>query len=286
MSPSGVASAVQPAFQASHSLPLRNPARVPAVALRGGPRMSAAKTGRKVLVINTKGGGHAVIGPHLAESLLAAGHAVHLLQVGPESTKGPFARYRALADNHPDHFSLSYGDVSEESVPVNTFDAVYDNNAKDVDDVKAVISAGKAGAEVFYVSSAGAYAYNPALAPHLVGDSAKGPTIDVENALRANGVSSACFRPIYIIGPGSAKREYTDFFFDRIVRDRPLPIPGTGAEFTSITVRSFNFSQYLNHSWVIILSLALIFACSCVSHGIDLRSQYLTLFPFSREHQF
>jgi nucleoside-diphosphate-sugar epimerase len=233
-------SAMQPAFQVSLALPLRNATSVPAVTSRRLRMSAAAETGRKVLVINTKGGGHAVIGPHLAESLLAAGNAVHLLQVGPESTKGPFARYAALADKHPDRFSLAYGDVSEESVPVDAFNAVYDNNAKSVDDVEAVIRAGKAGAEVFYVSSAGAYACNPALAPHLVGDSAKGPTIDVENALRANGVSSACFRPIYIIGPGSAKREYTDFFFDRIVRDRPLPIPGTGAEFTSITVRSLS----------------------------------------------
>jgi hypothetical protein len=253
------------AFQSGLSpLPRRGRgARAAAVSSRGSVRMAAAAGGaaapaRKVLVVNTKGGGHAVIGPHLAESLLAAGHAVRVLQVGPESVKGPFARYTALAEQHPDRFSLAYGAVSPETVPAGVYDAVYDNNAKEVKDVHAVIDAGMAGAEVFYVSSAGAYVYDSALAPHIAGDSAKGPTVDVENALRASSVSSACFRPIYIIGPGSAKREYTDFFFDRIVRDRPLPIPGTGAEFTSITVRAANTCIASNPE----ISRQLLFACA------------------------
>lgn len=197
--------------------------------------VASATASKKVLIVNTKGGGHAVIGPHLADILLNEGHSVSVRQVGPESEKGPFARYSKLKELHSDRFSLTFGDPNDEGVPSGVYDAVYDNNAKSIEDVDSVIAAGKAGAEVFYVSSAGAYKYNPSLAPHIAGDAASGPTIDVESALRDNDVLSATFRPIYIIGPGSAKREYTDFFFHRIVRGRPILIPGTGAEFVSLS---------------------------------------------------
>lgn len=195
----------------------------------------ASVSSRRVLVVNTKGGGHVVIGPHLAEKMLSEGHSVHVHQVGSKKGGAPFDRYDTLSATYPSTFSLSHGDVSSQSVPTGTYDAVYDNNAKSLEDIQPIIEAGKAGAEVFYVSSAGAYSYFPAVAPHRSGDPAKGPTIDVEDALRSNNVSSASFRPIYILGAGSGKREYSDFFFDRIVRNRPLPIPGNAAVCTSIT---------------------------------------------------
>ena len=188
----------------------------------------------KVLIVNTKGGGHGHIGLHLARSLLSQGNAVEMLQMGKETTSGPVGKYPQLSTQYPDKFSVRFGQVSEETVGTG-YDAVYDNNAKSLEDIAPIIKAGQAGAEVFYVSSAGAYAYDPNLAPHLVGDAAKGPTIDVENALRDSGVSSVNFRPTYIIGEGSSKREYTDYFFDRIVRGRPLLLPGTGSELTALT---------------------------------------------------
>lgn len=187
----------------------------------------------KVLIINTKGGGHAFIGLHLSRALLAQGHSVDLLQVGAPADKAPFGKYAQLAGEFSS-FAVRYGDVTADSVGTG-YDAVYDNNAKSPEDVDAVIAAGKAGADVFYVSSAGAYTYDQNLAPHLSGDAAKGATITVEDALRGAGVSTACFRPIYIVGEASAKREYLDYFFDRIQRDRPVLIPGTGSEFTSLT---------------------------------------------------
>lgn len=202
------------------SLPAPSPRRA------AGPRMSSS-----VLIVNAKGGGHGHIGLHLARALLTAGNKVHIHQLGAEKSKGPIAQYPTLASEFPANFSVEYGDVPQS---YGSFDAVYDNNAKSADDIAPAIAAGKAGAKVFYVSSAGSYAYND-IAPHVVGAPAKGPTIDVEDSIRAAGVSTACFRPIYIIGPHTSKREYIDFFFDRIVRDRPIPLPGSGEELTSIT---------------------------------------------------
>lgn len=199
------------------------------------PRCAASDPSKHVLVINTKGGGHGVIGPHLAENLLSAGHRVSLRQVGPESTTGPFARYAAISAAYPDAFSLTYGAPDASAVPAGAFDAVYDNNSKAPEDAAAAMAAGAAGAELFYVSSAGAYAYDPNTAPHLSGDVAKGATITVEDAMRSAGVSSAVFRPIYVVGPGTANRQYHDFFFDRIVRGRKIPVPGHPSNLTSIS---------------------------------------------------
>lgn len=200
------------------------------------PRCAAGDGATKrVMVVNTKGGGHAAIGPHLAEKLLSQGHKVAVRQVGAENTKGPFSRYAALESAFPDAFSLSFGAPDADAIPASAYDAIYDNNSKSLDDASAAIAAAKSGAELFYVSSAGAYAYDPNLAPHVSGDAAKGPTIDVEDAMRGEGVSSAVFRPIYIIGPGNEERPYLNFFFDRIVRGRAVPVAGHPSNCTSIT---------------------------------------------------
>lgn len=184
-----------------------------------------------VLIINAKGGGHGSIGLFLARELLQAGHTVDMCQVGQYSDNGPISQYPTLQEQYPDRFAVRYGDPSLNG----QYDAVYDNNAKSISDASAAVQAGKVGAEVFYVSSAGAYKYDSSNAPHIPGDDASGPTIDVEEHLRAEGTSAVCFRPIYIYGQYSSKREYLDYFFDRIARGRTLYLPGTGSEFTSLT---------------------------------------------------
>lgn len=199
------------------------------------PRCAADTTAKRVMVVNTKGGGHAAIGPHLAEKLLAQGHKVTVRQVGPESRKGPFSRYAALESAFPDAFSLSYGAPDEGAIPPSAFDAIYDNNSKSLDDASAAIAAAKSGAELFYVSSAGAYVYDANTAPHVSGDPAKGPTIDVEDAMRKANVLTAAYRPIYVIGPGNEERPYLNFFFDRIARGRKVPVAGDPSNCTSIT---------------------------------------------------
>lgn len=52
---------------------------------------------KKVLIVNTNGGGHAVIGFYFAKELLGSGHKVTILTVGEESSdkmkKPPFSRF-------------------------------------------------------------------------------------------------------------------------------------------------------------------------------------------------
>lgn len=189
-----------------------------------------------VLIVNTKGGGHGHLGLHLAQTLLEQGHKVHVHQIGGEDSCAPVKQYPNLATTYPSAFSVAYGDIPASLDATGPYDAIYDNNAKSLADIEPAITAASGGnTELFYVSSAGAYAYDANVAPHMVGDAAKGPTIEVEDAIRAAGVSSVNFRPIYMIGPHTSKREYVDFFFDRLSRDRPIPLPGCGEEITSIT---------------------------------------------------
>ena len=50
-----------------------------------------------------------------------------------------------------------------------------------------------------------------------------------------NGLPLVSFRPQYIYGPKSNKWDYIDWYFDRLVREAPLPIPGDGTQLVSLT---------------------------------------------------
>ncbi|NES23590.1 MAG: NAD-dependent epimerase/dehydratase family protein, partial [Symploca sp. SIO3E6] len=88
-----------------------------------------------------------------------------------------------------------------------------------------------------YMSSAGVYLKSDQL-PHIEGDSVdpksrhKGKH-ETEAYLAAQNVPFTAIRPTYIYGP----QNYNDleaWFFDRIVRDRPVPIPGNGMHITQL----------------------------------------------------
>jgi len=49
------------------------------------------------------------------------------------------------------------------------------------------------------------------------------------------GLPLVSFRPQYIYGPKSNKFDYIDWYFDRLVRELPLPIPADGTQKVSLT---------------------------------------------------
>jgi nucleoside-diphosphate-sugar epimerase len=88
-----------------------------------------------------------------------------------------------------------------------------------------------------YVSSAGVYLKSDQM-PHREGDAVdpksrhKGK-FETEAYLAEQGVPFTSVRPVYIYGP----QNYNDleaWFFDRLVRDRPIPIPGNGMALTQL----------------------------------------------------
>ena len=62
------------------------PARRSHAGRRPAKRLAVAVRAEQVLIVNTKGGGHAFIGLHLAEALLKGGHSITILNDGDQAS--------------------------------------------------------------------------------------------------------------------------------------------------------------------------------------------------------
>ncbi|XP_072996216.1 chloroplast stem-loop binding protein of 41 kDa a, chloroplastic [Typha latifolia] len=202
---------------------------------------AAGEEKKKVLIVNTNSGGHAVIGFYFAQQLLSSGHDVTVLTVGDESSdkmkKPPFTRFSELVSAGG---QTVWGNPAEVGKIVGgaAFDVVLDNNGKDLDTVKPVADWAKSAnvTQFLYISSAGIYKTSDEV-PHVEGDPVKGDAghVLVENYIADLSFPSwAAFRPQYMIGSGNNK-DCEEWFFDRIVRNRPVPIPGSGMQLTNIS---------------------------------------------------
>jgi len=120
-----------------------------------------------------------------------------------------------------------------------SYEYVWDNASKKPEGAgKAICDCAKSwNTKVFtYVSSAGIYQPNgvfpmPETTP--VKESAGQNLFD--NYAVEIGLPLVSFRPQYIYGPKSNKNDYIDWFFDRLCRDLPFPIPGDGTQKVSLT---------------------------------------------------
>lgn len=216
-------------------------AREPKGQRAAGGAARAAADGKSVLIVNTNSGGHAVIGFHLAHQLATAGHEVTILTVGDESSdkmkKPPFSLFKELRNVG---VTTAWGDPADLGAALGgyaSFDVVLDNNGKDLETVRPVFEwAASTGAEQFlFVSSAGIYSSTEE-PPHVEGDKVKGDAghVEVEEYLAENFKGEwASFRPQYITGYGNNK-DCEEWFFDRLVRGRPVPIPGSGLQLTVV----------------------------------------------------
>lgn len=192
----------------------------------------------KCLIVNTKGGGHAFVGLHLARQLLSAGHKVALMNDGDKeklANKAPFSEYPALEQEGAKVVWANPMDPA--TYPSTDFDVVYDNNGKTPEVCRPLIDAFKGCvAHHVFISSAGAYVANGMEPMHVEGGERKESAghYGVEKYLKETGIPYTIFQPLYIYGPYSAK-DCEQWFIDRIIRDRPLPIPEPGIQLTSLT---------------------------------------------------
>lgn len=178
---------------------------------------------------------------HLARRLAGQGHDVTVMVPGEEASEGmqkePFCRWDELRELG---VATVWGDPADCAAAAGAgkrFDVVVDNNGKDLATCQPVIdwAAGEAGAQQFlYISSAGIYL--PSDTPPLV----EGDPVDtasshaaVEEYLARSSLAESVFRPQYIVGPGNNK-DCEEWFFDRIARGRPVPIPGNGLTITNV----------------------------------------------------
>ena len=174
-------------------------------------------------------GGTRFIGVYLTQLLVEQGHEVVLFNRGnhPAPVEGVL---QIKGDRtHSDQIKQ----LSKEH-----FDAIFDNNGRELSDTQPLAEMFKDRVQHFvYMSSAGVYLPSDQL-PHMEGDpvdpkSRHRGKHETEANLAHLGLPFTAIRPTYIYGPQNYN-ELESWFFDRIVRDRPIPIPGNGLHITQL----------------------------------------------------
>lgn len=180
----------------------------------------------RVLVI----GGTRFIGVYLTKQLVEEGHEVTLLNRG--NHPAPVEGVETIVCDRTDPKALKQA-LSDKS-----FDAIFDNNGRELAHTKPLADLFKGKLKHFiYVSSAGVYAKSEQM-PHVEGDlvdpnSRHKGKFHTEDYLREQGIPFTAIRPVYIYGPQNYN-PLEKWFFDRLVRDRAIPIPGSGMALTHL----------------------------------------------------
>ncbi|PLZ97947.1 3-beta hydroxysteroid dehydrogenase [Fischerella thermalis CCMEE 5268] len=175
-------------------------------------------------------GGTRFIGVYLTQLLVQQGHEVVLFNRGNRPL--PVEGVGQITGDRTDATLL------KEKLSKENFDAIFDNNGRELTDTQPLAEIFQDRVQNFiYMSSAGVYLKSDQM-PHIEGDAVdpksrhKGKH-ETEAYLIQQGIPFTSIRPTYIYGP----KNYNDleaWFFDRIVRDRPIPIPGNGLHITQL----------------------------------------------------
>jgi nucleoside-diphosphate-sugar epimerase len=175
-------------------------------------------------------GGTRFIGVYLTQLLVAQGHEVVLFNRGKKPS--PVAGLQTIVGDRTD------ADTLKSKLAGESFDAIFDNNGRELADTQPLVELfGDQVKHFVYVSSAGVYLKSDQM-PHIEGDAVdpnsrhKGK-FETEAYLQAQGVPFTSVRPVYIYGPQNYN-PLEAWFFDRIVRHRPVPIPGNGMHLTQL----------------------------------------------------
>lgn len=175
-------------------------------------------------------GGTRFIGVYLTQLLVEQGHEVVLFNRG--NRPAPVEGVQQITGDRTDSAQI------KEKLYQENFDAIFDNNGRELGDTQPLAEIFKDRVQHFvYMSSAGVYLPSDQL-PHVEGDpvdpkSRHRGKHETETYLNQLGLPFTSIRPTYIYGPQNYN-ELEGWFFDRIVRDRPIPIPGNGLHITQL----------------------------------------------------
>jgi nucleoside-diphosphate-sugar epimerase len=198
-------------------------------------------SGKRIMILQSKGGGHAEIGFSLAKRLLSENEVTILQDPACKRNMQPFCRYEAdlIAKGvRVDYCDLSDANAVMRFLSSESWDVVIDNNNKD-GSFASTLAAGCDAKQLFYVSSGGMY--NGCPDGGAVEDVT---TVKEDNACRQVEVALldsvaaekvTIFRPQYIYGANTNKRSILDWFFDRVARDMPVPMPGDGSQLVALS---------------------------------------------------
>ena len=178
----------------------------------------------KILVM----GGTRFVGRPLVARLQAQGHALTLFTRG----KNPVpAGVEHLCGDRSSDEGLS-------ALQGRSFDVIVDSSGRKQEDSSRVVDITGAPSHRFvYVSSAGVYADSDQWPLNESSptdpQSRHAGKADTEAWLRREGIAFTSFRPTYIYGPGNYN-PVERWFFNRIVHNRPIPLPGDGSTITQL----------------------------------------------------
>ena len=174
-------------------------------------------------------GGTRFIGVYLTQQLVREGHEVVLFNRGKKPS--PVPGLKVIKGDRT--VAADLNQLAGES-----FDAIFDNNGRELSDTQPLVELFNGKVQHFvYMSSAGVYLKSDQM-PHTEGDAEdpksrhKGKN-DTEAYLIQSGIPFTSIRPTYIYGP----QNYNDldaWYFDRILQNRPVPIPGHGQHLTQL----------------------------------------------------
>ena len=179
----------------------------------------------RVLVV----GGTEFISLHLVRALLRDRHDVVVLNRGRQPGRVP-AGVKTIVADRKDHAALGRALAGER------FDGLVDITYAPTtgDDVRALVAAlgGRAGHAIF-VSTGRVHDHALPIPYHedaprslFWGEYAKNK-IEGEDAYLGSGLPASVVRPTHVFGPLNTRNNET-FFFDRLVRGRPVLVPGDG----------------------------------------------------------
>ncbi len=173
-------------------------------------------------------GGTRFVGKSLVSRLAANGHNLTLF------TRGN----RAVPDN-VEHLKGDRKSTNDLKILKNRrFDVIIDISGRELEDTQEIIAnTGFPTHRFVYVSSAGVYADSNIL-PHdehslIDPNSRHFGKVKTEKWLANEGIPFTVFRPTYIYGAGNYN-PIEKWFFDRIINNRPVPIPGNGSWITQL----------------------------------------------------
>ncbi|CAB1098551.1 unnamed protein product [Ectocarpus sp. CCAP 1310/34] len=202
-------------------------------------RMAAAEGKQRVLVI----GGTRFSGLYLTKELHSRGHEVVLYNRGQTANKQLPCESDAEYAKRMEDVKTIVGDrkdpeVCQSALGGEKFDAVFDMNAREVSDTKAVADVFKGKVDHYvFMSSAGVYLKSE-LMPHREEDATdpksrhKGK-FESEAYLAEIGMPYTSIRPTYIYGPLNYN-PLEQYFFERLDQDRTVIVPGHGQHLTGL----------------------------------------------------
>ena len=179
----------------------------------------------RILVI----GGTRFIGVYLTQLLIKDGHEVVLFNRGNHAA--PAGVGQIIGDR-------THSTQLQEKLGLESFDVIFDNNGRELTDTQPLAEIFQGRVKHFvYMSSAGVYLKSDQM-PHLEGDAVDPKSRhqgkhETEAYLKQLGIPFTSIRPTYIYGPQNYN-PLESWFFDRIVRDRPICIPGNGMHITQL----------------------------------------------------